>query len=255
VVGADAELVTEADALVVRADGGLLWLRCLRCDAWLPTAAPEHHGDIRVPPREEIVVPPRGPILRDQYILRLIALDRALHVVVLLLLAAVLFTFARHDAALHRYYTSIMNALAGGGSAAVRVRGLLGYLGKAFQYSPRHLITLGLIVTAFAGVEAAEAIGLWRGRRWAEYLTFLVTCAFVPYEIYELSIKFSVFKLLTFIVNLAIVVYLLWAKRLFGLRGGYAAEKERRHALGGWEAIEHATVRVAGVADPSLSPR
>jgi hypothetical protein len=50
-----------------------------------------------------------------------------------------------------------------------------------------------------------------------------------------------VFKLITLAINLAIVVYLLLAKRLFGLRGGHRAELERRRQFGGWAAIDRAS--------------
>jgi hypothetical protein len=55
-------------------------------------------------------------------------------------------------------------------------------------------------------------------RRWAEYLTCVATAGFLPYEIYELSKGISAFKLIALIVNLVVLVYLIWAKRLFGLR-------------------------------------
>ena len=48
-----------------------------------------------------------------------------------------------------------MNDLSGQPGAA-QLRGVLGYLRKAFQYSPRHLIHLGLIVAAYAALEATR---------------------------------------------------------------------------------------------------
>jgi hypothetical protein len=39
----------------------------------------------------------------------------------------------------------------------------------------------------------------------------------------------------------AVAVYLLYAKRLFGMRGGGRAEKAEREADTGWTAIERAT--------------
>ncbi len=75
-------------------------------------------------------------------------------------------------------------------------------------------------VAAYAVLEGTEAVGLWLGRRWAEYLTFVATVIFVPYEIYELTKNVSALKVLALVINLAIVAYLLFAKRLFGLRGG-----------------------------------
>jgi uncharacterized membrane protein (DUF2068 family) len=75
-------------------------------------------------------------------------------------------------------------------------------------------------------------------KRWAEYLTFVATTLFVPYEIYELTTKVSWFKMLALVVNLVIVVYLLFAKRLFGLRGGAEAEERERARDQGWSVLE-----------------
>jgi uncharacterized membrane protein (DUF2068 family) len=245
-VGTDAAQVTADDDLLVRQIGGVRWHRCLRCDDWLLRAEPVDPLRERVESRDEIVLPARGPVLRDRYVLRLIALDRAVHVLVLGFLAVVLFTLARHNHALHRDYINIMNDLSGGDPGASQARGVLGYLGRAFKYSPAHLIKLGLVITAYAALEATEMVGLWLNKRWAEYLTFIATTALVPFEVYELSHGVSVFKSLTLVINLAVVVYLLLAKRLFGLRGGHGAELQRRAALSGWPAIENATTRLPG---------
>jgi uncharacterized membrane protein (DUF2068 family) len=240
-VGTDAAQVTPDDAMLVRQGEGVRWYRCLRCDAWLPGQAPQQPARDGLPPRSEIEIPTRGPLLRDKYVLRLIACERAIHVVVFSLLAIVLFLFARHDASLHRDYVDIMSDLNGGTPAESQVRGVLGYLGRAFKYSPHRLVELGLIVTLLAAVEATEMVGLWFGKRWAEYLTFIVTTLFVPVEIYELTEGVSIIKIITLVINVAIVVYLLVAKRLFGVRGGYRVEAERRREFGSWAAVERAT--------------
>jgi uncharacterized membrane protein (DUF2068 family) len=240
-VGVDAAEVTDDDALVARERDGVRWYRCLRCDAWLPMPLPETPTSDTVPTRQSIELPARGSALRDRYVLRLIALDRAIHVFVLTILAVVLFTFAKHDASLHRDYINIMNDLNGGSPGESQVRGVLGYLRKAFTYSPHRLIQLGLLVTAYAALEATEMVGLWLAKRWAEYLTLLATTLLIPFEVYELTLKVSAFKVITLVINVAIVIYLLLAKRLFGLRGGHRAEMERRHEEAGWGAIERTT--------------
>ena len=84
-------------------------------------------------------------------------------------------------------------------------------------------------------------VGLWLNKRWAEYLTFIATTALVPFEVYELTNSVSAFKLVALIINLAVVIYLLLAKRLFCLRGGHQAERARRERSSGWGAIERAT--------------
>jgi uncharacterized membrane protein (DUF2068 family) len=81
-------------------------------------------------------------------------------------------------------------------------------------------------------------VGLWFAKRWAEYLTFVATALFLPLEGYELSSGVSTLKLVTLIINLAIALYLLWAKRLFGLNGGGRAEEERRRVAGSWAPLE-----------------
>ena len=42
-------------------------------------------------------------------------------------------------------------------------------------------------------------------------------------------------------MNLAIVIYLLFAKRLFGLRGGAAADEAERERDVGWQALERSS--------------
>jgi uncharacterized membrane protein (DUF2068 family) len=240
-VGLDAATITADDALVAREDEGGRWYRCLRCDDWVRRTLPAEPARERIPPRDEIRLPLRGAALRDRYVLRLIAVDRAIHVIVLTGLAIALFTFAAHDQALHHDYQNIMNDLAGGTPGASQARGLLGYFGRAFKYSPTHLRILGFVLLAFAALEASEMVGLWLNKRWAEYLTFIATTALVPFEVYELTNSISAFKIIALVINLAVVIYLLLAKRLFGLRGGHAAEHARREDSSGWGAIARAT--------------
>ena len=116
-------------------------------------------------------------------------------------------------------------------------------LQRLFAVSIRNLYLVGLAIAAYAALEGVEAIGLWLGRRWAEYLTFVATVVFVPYEIHELTKSVTALKVLALVINLAIVAYLLFAKQLFGLRGGGRAERAVYDADVGWPAIERATPR------------
>jgi hypothetical protein len=50
----------------------------------------------------------------------------------------------------------------------------------------------------------------------------------------------TVFKILALIINLLVVAYLLYAKRLFGLRGGRRAERAEAERDSGWPALEAA---------------
>lgn len=249
-VGTDAGLVSGGDKSFVREVDGRRWHRCLRCDDWVARPVPAHPSRELVETREEIALPARGAILRDQFVLRLIAIDRAIHVIAFSLLAVALFTFAANSTALHRDYVNIMNDLSGGDPGSTQARGILGYFRRVFTYSSTHLVRLGLIVTAYAVLEAVEMVGLWRNRRWAEYLTSIAVATFIPFEVIELSNGVSAFKVVAFVINLLVLGYLLYAKRLFGLRGGYAAERARREALSGWAAFD-AAERSELSSDPS----
>ena len=89
-----------------------------------------------------------------------------------------------------------------------------------------------------------ETVGLWRSRRWAEYLTFVETGVLVPYELYELANGISALKVVSLVINLAILGYLALVHRLFGLRGGAAVIEARRREASGWEALRRATPAV-----------
>ncbi len=241
--GTDAAAVRPQDYLVVREYAGLRWYRCLRCDAWMPQQAPSSPGRPFPPEREEITLPLRGRPLRDRYVLRLIAVDRAIHFVVLAVLGVALLAFAANKPMLQRGFMRILTALQAGvgGPANTASGGVEGELTRLFAISTRSLELTGVILIAYAVLEGIEAVGLWHARRWAEYLTFVATALLVPLEVYEISHRPTVLKGLTLVINLAIVVYLVIAKRLFGIRGGQRAERDARGADSGWTALEHAT--------------
>ncbi len=86
------------------------------------------------------------------------------------------------------------------------------------------LLKLLAVVVVFAVLEGAEAIGLWKERRWAEYLTVIATALLLPYEVAEILKKTTVLRIGGFIANVAVVVFLIYSKRLFGVRGGAGHE-------------------------------
>jgi uncharacterized membrane protein (DUF2068 family) len=242
-VGSDAAEVRPEDAILVREDThGTRWYRCLRCDSWLPLPKPEHPTRRFPPDRSEIELPLRGKSLRDKIVLRVIAIDRAFHLVVLVALGVLVLLFSADRATLRHTFFKVVADLQGGtvsGQSHAR-HGLLHELDNLFTTSSSHLHRLAFVLIAYGVVEGVEAVGLWYLRRWAEYLTFIVTASLLPFEVYEIAHRTTPFKIIAFIINLAVVVYLLLAKRLFGLRGGAAADDAERHRDYGWGALERA---------------
>src|SRR4051794_1320882 len=252
-LGTDAEEVRPEDDLVVFEAEGIRWHRCLRCDSWLALPPPDAPVRRHLPPREEVELPPRGRPLRDKIVLRLIAIDRALHFVVLTLLGILILAFASNRAELKDTFFRVVTDLqggVGGGPVQTSKVGVVGELDKLFSLKSGTLHLLAAGVLAYGALEGVEAVGLWFQKRWAEYLTFVATSAFLPLEVYELVHRLSPFKIVALIVNLAVVAYLLYAKRLFGIRGGADAEEAEREKDVGWQAIERAsTWRLRAVSD------
>lgn len=242
-VGTDAAHLDPEDSLVARELGGARFYRCLRCDSWLPLPPPENPARQTLPTHDEIDLPLRGKPLRDKVVLRLIALNRALHFLVLGALSILAFVFASHRSELQGSVSRAIADLQGGliaGDNHSR-HGLLHQIDQLFSLNSSTIRLFGVAIAVYAIVEGVEAVGLWHAKRWAEYLTLIVTASFLPLEVYELTHRITVFKLIALIINIAVVAYLLWAKRLFGIRGGAAAEEAQREHDVGWGALERAT--------------
>lgn len=243
-VGTDAAEIRPEDHIAVREADGLRWYRCLRCDSWLPLPPPTSPPNRFPPSRGEIELPLRGRPLRDRFVLRVIAVDRLVHFLVLGALSVGIFLYANNQADLRGDWTRILNAIQGGVGGPVSTTprsGILRDINHLFTLSTGKLYFYGSVFAAYAAVNAAEAAGLWRGRRWAEYLTLIEVAVLLPLEIYELTIKVSYLKILTLVVNLLVVAYLLWVHRLLGIRGGGKAEAAEREHDSGWPALERAT--------------
>jgi uncharacterized membrane protein (DUF2068 family) len=78
-----------------------------------------------------------------------------------------------------------------------------------------HVTVLAIGAIAYALLEGTEGVGLAMRRRWAEYLTVIATGILIPYEAYEVIRHVTLFKVGALLLNLAVVGYLAYRKRLF----------------------------------------
>ena len=199
----------------------------------------------RLPPRDAIRPPvrrsscPRGRPLRDKIVLRAIAIDRAVHFVLLSVLAAAILLFAANQAELRGpAYRALADLQGGvGGPAHNNQHGLIHELATslldpgrdAHQDRPRGCRLRADRRRGSGRSLAPKALGrVPHVRRDGR-----------PASARGLTSSFdqSPLKLLTLLVNLAIVAYLLLAKRLFGLRGGVRADEAARMQDTGWPAL------------------
>lgn len=87
------------------------------------------------------------------------------------------------------------------------------FLERVSGFSARTLHEIALVTFLYAAVYATEGVGLLLHKRWAEYFTVLITSSFLPFELYELSVRLTWVRLGALLANAAIVAFLLYNLR------------------------------------------
>ena len=211
------------DRLGVAVPEGQTW-RCLRCGTFVigePTAS----GPAASAPRVR-----RAEQVRSALILRIFAVERFIRALIFAALAIAVWRFSVSRLSFEQAYDQALpplRALLSDFGFRVDHSKLLGLLHEAFTVDPRKLGYIAIGLGAYAVVEVIEGVGLWLVKRWGEYFAMVVTSVFLPYEIYDLTGKVTVLRGIAFLINLALVVYLVVTKRLFGVRGGRKAYEAR----------------------------
>jgi uncharacterized membrane protein (DUF2068 family) len=144
--------------------------------------------------------------------IKVIIVERIVKSVVLVALAIGLLV-AGHNGMLDRWADYAENQLNLNVGQGIITQLLLRAL--AFVGNFTHINVLALSAIAYAALEGTEGVGLAMRRRWAEYLTVIATGILIPYEFYEVVTHPSLFKVGALLLNLAVVGYLGYRKRLF----------------------------------------
>jgi uncharacterized membrane protein (DUF2068 family) len=84
---------------------------------------------------------------------------------------------------------------------------------EAAKLTPTRLIDVGVGSFIYAALFLTEGIGLWLLKRWAEWMTIVITSSLVPVEVWEIWRRPNVGKVLVLVINLALVGYLIWQVR------------------------------------------
>ncbi|HEY3657872.1 MAG TPA: DUF2127 domain-containing protein [Steroidobacteraceae bacterium] len=144
--------------------------------------------------------------------LRTIALYKLLKV--LLLLLAAYGELRLHDASLSAKLVTWAEARPSGLEHEAVTRILEWFSGL----SESKIHALRFVTFTYAAVFAVEGIGLWMQKRWAEWLTTIITASLIPLEIWEFVHRPNLGKAAVVIANTAIVAYLFWHVRARGQR-------------------------------------
>jgi uncharacterized membrane protein (DUF2068 family) len=209
--------------LMAQTAGGPAW-RCLRCGAFVTDG---HHS--RGPAAKAPLIR-RGKELRSELLLRVFAVERFLRFLIIGAAAYGVWRFRYDKTGIQRAFNNdlpVIRALYRDLGFNVSHSRLLGLIQHSFTLDSRTLLYLATGLAVYAIIELVEAVGLWLGQRWGEYFALVATSLFLPYEIYDLTVKITWLRVGAFVVNVLLVFYLAWTKRLFGVRGGKKAYEAR----------------------------
>jgi uncharacterized membrane protein (DUF2068 family) len=241
------------DRLTTPTAGGIAW-RCLRCGTFVTHGL--HRTEHRTGPAATAPLPRRGKELRDELILRVFAVERFIRFVVFAAAAYGVWRFKydrghiqqafNHDLpAIRELYTDL--------GFNFDHSKLIGLIQHSFTLTGRTLTYLAIFLVIYSLIELVEGVGLWLGQRWGEYFAMVATSIFLPYEVYDLTVKVTWLRVGALVINLLLVVYLVWSKRLFGVRGGKRAYEARLRTESFIEA-EQAALAAAQQAQQAEQP-
>lgn len=140
-------------------------------------------------------------------VFRLIAAERLVRGLVLVIVGAILLTHQHTDwgAKVRRWAQDL------GLDPSRHVVATV--IARVHAFGAHQILILGLVALGVGALESVEGVGLWLALRWAEYLTVIATSALIPFELWELARHPSALKLGGLVVSIAIIGYLVWALR------------------------------------------
>jgi uncharacterized membrane protein (DUF2068 family) len=221
------------DRLMAPTAGETAW-RCLRCGAFVHHGQPGkgQHGKVKHGSGPAAAAPllRRGRELRDELILRVFAVERFIRFVIFAAAAYGVWRFRYDRGHIQQAFNHDLPAI----RELYQDLGfnfdhskLIGLIQHSFTLDTRTLTYLAIGLVLYALIELTEGVGLWLGQRWGEYFAMVATSVFLPYEVYDLTVKVTWLRAGALVVNLLLVGYLVWTKRLFGVRGGKQAYEAR----------------------------
>jgi uncharacterized membrane protein (DUF2068 family) len=241
------------ERLMAPTAGGTAW-RCLRCGAFVPEGQPgTEHGR---GPAGAAPLLRRGKELRDELILRAFAVERFIRFAVFAAAAFGVWRFKSDRGHIQQAFNHDLPAI----RELYQDLGfnldhskLIGLIQHSFTLDARTLTYLAIGLVLYSLIELAEGVGLWLGQRWGEYFAMVATSVFLPYEVYDLTVKITWLRVGAFVINLMLVGYLVWSKRLFGARGGKQAY-EARLRTDSFIEVEQAALAATRLAERPTIP-
>ncbi len=137
-------------------------------------------------------------------LIRIIAIDKLIKGACLLVVGVFILHMIRHDKNLNHTLQDFIDYL----RIDPNNKYIHSLLEKTLGVNKR---TLGLFYAGtliYAGLYLIEGFGLFFDRAWAEWMTIIATALFLPLEIVEICKAVTFFRILVFVLNVLMVIYL-----------------------------------------------
>jgi uncharacterized membrane protein (DUF2068 family) len=144
---------------------------------------------------------------RTRLVLRVIAVERSVRGVLLLAAGTYLLFHLSTD------FGHLAERIIHGVDIDPRQRFFRRIVSRLHELHAHEIRIAGLVALGYGTLELVEGVGLWLDQLWAEYLTVIATSLLIPFELYELAHRPTLWKAGGLLVNVLIVVYLASALR------------------------------------------
>jgi uncharacterized membrane protein (DUF2068 family) len=98
------------------------------------------------------------------------------------------------------------------------------FLDWADSLTTAKIWTVAAAALSYSVLRFIEAYGLWYARAWAEWIALISGTLYLPFEIYKLVHRQSLFHVSVLLINLAVVFYMAYA-----LKTGQSTHHHIRH--------------------------
>jgi uncharacterized membrane protein (DUF2068 family) len=221
-----------------------LW-QCLRCGTYV-TGGPHRSGPADAAPAVR-----RGKQIRSDLFLKLFAIERGIRFVIFGAVAYGIWRFSNSNSIAQAINKDLPIVRTFAKQLGFTLNhALLDRIQSLLHVSSSNLRLLAFAITGLAVVSAVEAFALWQAKRWGEYFAMIVTSLGLPFEVYELSKAVTITKLVLFALNLLLVGYLVYTRRLLGARGGKEAYEARLRADSVLDEAEKAAAALRAAVRP-----
>ncbi len=85
------------------------------------------------------------------------------------------------------------------------------FLDWADNLTATKLWAIAAVAVAYSFLRFAEAYGLWYAKAWAEWIALVSGTLYLPFEIYKVIHRASLFHVSVLLINLAVVLYMIYA--------------------------------------------